>query len=206
MPASGSSRSSRVPRCHLAIAAAVGAALIVGACSKGGRGTRGSESTAAAAPAGSTAAPSTQAPGGAPANTTASGGAVAGSTGAGGAGGANAVTNANVSPSSITAKEIALGDSIFHGQAAGGLCFTCHGADAKGTQLAPPLIKQKWVTGDGSYGFLVARITAGVPNPTPPYPGPMLPKGGAQLTDAQVKAVAAYVYSLNHPNVGKKSS
>jgi mono/diheme cytochrome c family protein len=203
MPASGSSRSSRVPRCHLAIAAAIGAALIATACSKGERGTSGSESTAAAAPAGTTAAPSTQAPGGAAANTTASGGAVAGSTAAGGA---NAVTNANVSPSSITAKEVALGDSIYHGQAAGGLCFTCHGADAKGTQLAPPLIKDKWITGDGSYGFLVARITAGVPNPTPPYPGPMLPKGGAPLTDAQVQAVAAYVYSLNHPNVGKKSS
>ena len=33
----------------------------------------------------------------------------------------------------------------------------------------------------------------------PPHTSPMLPKGGAQLTPDQVKAVAAYVYSISHP-------
>jgi hypothetical protein len=37
-----------------------------------------------------------------------------------------------------------------------------------------------------------------MPNPTPPYPGPMLPMGSASLSPAQIKAVAAYVYSISH--------
>ena len=55
----------------------------------------------------------------------------------------------------------------------------------------------KWITGDGSYTFIQQRVSEGVPEPTPPYPGPMLPMGGAQLTPAQIKAVAAYVYSIS---------
>ena len=100
-------------------------------------------------------------------------------------------------PEGATAKMAALGDSIFHGETAGGMCFTCHGADAKGTALAPSLLAHKWITGDGSYMFIQQRVTEGVPTPTPPYPGPMLPMGGAQLTAAQIKAVAAYVYSIS---------
>jgi mono/diheme cytochrome c family protein len=102
-------------------------------------------------------------------------------------------------PTGATAQMATLGDSIFHGQAAGGLCFTCHGADARGTTLAPPLLDHKWLTGDGSYAFIQQRVTTGMPKQTPPYPGPMLPMGGAQLTPDQIKAVAAYVYSISHP-------
>lgn len=93
---------------------------------------------------------------------------------------------------------LALGDSIFHGQAAGGLCFTCHGQDAKGTQLAPDLTDREWLNGDGSLDFIVKTVTAGVPQPKK-YPSPMLPMGGANLTPEQVRAVATYVYSLGHP-------
>jgi mono/diheme cytochrome c family protein len=102
----------------------------------------------------------------------------------------------------ITPAMVALGDSIFMGTAAGGLCMTCHGPDAKGTQLAPNLTDQQWLNGDGSYQFIVTTVTNGVPNPKQ-YPAPMPPKGGANLTDEQVHAVAAYVYSLTHPDVGR---
>lgn len=165
--------------------------LLAAACGGEKKGAA-SDTGAAAAPAGSTAAA-------APAGSTSAAGAPAaatpGSTAAGGGAGTAA------SAKDITPKMVALGDSIFHGQAAGGLCYTCHGADAKGTQLAPPLKKgpnEKWLTGDGSYGFLVQRVTQGMPNPTPPYTAPMPPMGGAQLTQQQIHAVAAYVYSLNH--------
>jgi mono/diheme cytochrome c family protein len=93
----------------------------------------------------------------------------------------------------------ALGDSIFHGLVAGGTCFTCHGADAKGTALAPPLLSHKWLTGDGGFAFIQERVAKGMPTPTPPYAAAMPPMGGAQLTPDQVKAVAAYVYSISHP-------
>ena len=100
-------------------------------------------------------------------------------------------------PAGATPQTTAIGDSIFHGEAAGGLCFTCHGPDAKGGPLAPPLVSHKWISGDGSYEFIQDRVTKGMPNPTPPYTSPMLPMGGAQLTPDQIKAVAAYVYSIS---------
>jgi mono/diheme cytochrome c family protein len=92
---------------------------------------------------------------------------------------------------------VALGDSIFHGQVGRGTCTACHGQDAKGTAVAPDLTDQQWLNGDGSYNFIVKTVTDGVPKPKQ-HPAPMPPKGGASLTDDQVKAVAAYVYSLSH--------
>lgn len=62
--------------------------------------------------------------------------------------------------------------------------------------LAPDLTDDKWLHGDGSYEFIVATVTTGVPKPKQAM-APMPPKGGASLTDDQVHAVAAYVYSLN---------
>ena len=59
------------------------------------------------------------------------------------------------------------------------------------------LTDQQWINGDGSYDFIVHTVTTGVPQPKQ-HPAPMPPKGGATLTDDQVKAVAAYVYSLSH--------
>lgn len=94
-------------------------------------------------------------------------------------------------------KLVALGDSIFHGQVAGGTCTACHGQDAKGTAVAPDLTDSQWINGDGSYDFIVHTVHTGVPQPKQ-HPAPMPPMGGATLTDAQVNAVAAYVYSLSH--------
>ena len=94
-------------------------------------------------------------------------------------------------------KLVALGDSIFHGQVAGGTCTACHGQDAKGTAIAPDLTDNQWLNGDGSYQFIVHTVHTGVPQPKQ-HPAPMPPMGGATLTDEQVNAVAAYVYSLSH--------
>jgi mono/diheme cytochrome c family protein len=104
---------------------------------------------------------------------------------------------AGAPPAGATVAMVALGDSVFHGQAAGGTCFTCHGMDAKGTALAPSLADNQWLTGDGTYAFIQKRVTDGVPNPTPPYTAAMPPKGGANLTPDQIKAVAAYVFSIS---------
>lgn len=92
---------------------------------------------------------------------------------------------------------IALGDSIFHGRVAGGTCATCHGQDAKGTQIGPDLTDAQWLHGDGSYQFIINTVSSGVTTPKQ-YPGAMPPMGGASLTPEQARAVAAYVYSLSH--------
>jgi mono/diheme cytochrome c family protein len=117
-------------------------------------------------------------------------------TPAGGAGGAGGALGAP--PAGATAAMVAEGDSIFKGQKAGGACFTCHGADANGTPLAPSLTDTTWRTGDGSYAFIQQRVKEGVPQPAAPYTAPMPPMGGATLSEEQVRSVAAYVYTLSH--------
>jgi mono/diheme cytochrome c family protein len=107
----------------------------------------------------------------------------------------------DMSVAAISAPVIALGDSIFHGKAAGGACLMCHGADAKGTPgLAPNLTDAKWLNGDGSFVFIVSTVEKGVADPKE-GPAPMPPMGGSHLTPEQVRAVAAYVYSLTHPEL-----
>lgn len=101
-------------------------------------------------------------------------------------------------PLGATVAMVAEGDSIFRGLKAGAICYTCHGADANGTTLAPSLRDSTWLTGDGSFQFIQKRVTEGVPTPTPPYVAAMPPMGGAQLTPDQVKSVAAYVYAISH--------
>jgi mono/diheme cytochrome c family protein len=184
-----------------------GISLLAAACGgEKANNMQGSNTTSTAAPA-AAPTPSTgaESAGGAVAGSTAAPGAAAGTTSAAGAPGAaagGAGAAAGGGAGSITATEVALGDSIFHGQTAGGTCFTCHGQDAKGTTLAPNLSDNQWIDGDGTYNYIVERVTTGVPQPKQ-YPAPMPPKGGANLSDAQVRAVAAYVYSLSHPDVGK---
>jgi cbb3-type cytochrome c oxidase subunit III len=85
-----------------------------------------------------------------------------------------------------------LGKAIFSGK---GLCTACHGPDAKGTALAPDLTDAKWLHADGTVASIAKVIKAGVPTPKE-HPAPMPPMGGAQLTDAEIQAVASYVASL----------
>ena len=97
----------------------------------------------------------------------------------------------------VTPVEISLGDSVFNGQPRGGMCATCHGPSGAGTAAAPRLSDAQWINGDGSLGFIEGTVVQGVPHPQQ-HPFPMPPFGGT-LTDRQLHAVAAYVYSLSHP-------
>lgn len=98
------------------------------------------------------------------------------------------------SPAGVTPAQVAKGDTIFHKT---GLCYACHGANAQGA-VGPNLTDAEWIHGDGSYDFIVATVTAGVPKEKAKGGVPMPPKGGSTISDEEVKAVAAYVYSLSH--------
>jgi mono/diheme cytochrome c family protein len=99
-------------------------------------------------------------------------------------------------PPGVTPEMVAAGRTIYHST---GNCFTCHGADGKGTPLAPDQTDDKWLNTDGSYDGIVKVITTGVPVPKDKtHPSPMPPKGGSTITDQQVKEVAAYIYSISH--------
>jgi glucose/arabinose dehydrogenase/mono/diheme cytochrome c family protein len=99
-------------------------------------------------------------------------------------------------PAGATPEMVALGDRIYHGQVGGAACAGCHGSGGAGTPLGPDLTDNKWLWSDGSYTGIAKTITAGVMQPKE-YRSPMPPMGGAQLTDQQVSALAAYVWSLS---------
>jgi cbb3-type cytochrome c oxidase subunit III len=97
-------------------------------------------------------------------------------------------------PAAVTPAAIAQGDSIFH---SAGNCYACHGANAQGA-VGPNLTDAEWIHSDGSYDAIVKQITTGVPKEESKSGIAMPPKGGSTITDDEVKAVAAYVYSLGH--------
>ncbi len=100
-------------------------------------------------------------------------------------------------PEGATPEMVAQGQQIFTGQ---GNCFTCHGMDGTGSQLAPDLTDDEWLWIDPAQGDLLTQtqtlIETGVAQPKE-YPAPMPPMGGAQLSEEQVRAVAAYAVSLS---------
>jgi len=100
-------------------------------------------------------------------------------------------------PAGATKEQVALGDRIYHGEAADGTCTGCHGSDAKGSPEAPSLVSGTWVFGDGSLKAITQTIANGVPKPRN-YSDPMPPRGGTALSDADVAAVAAYVWAISH--------
>jgi glucose/arabinose dehydrogenase len=100
-------------------------------------------------------------------------------------------------PAGATADQVALGDRIFHGEAANGTCSGCHGSDARGSSVGPNLTAGTWIWGDGSLKAITNTITKGVPGPRV-YTGAMPPLGGAELSQSDVAAVAAYVWAVGH--------
>ncbi|HUQ16141.1 MAG TPA: c-type cytochrome [Gemmatimonadales bacterium] len=105
-----------------------------------------------------------------------------------------AAAQEKAAPAGVTPAAIAKGDTIFHKT---GLCYACHGSNAEGT-VGPNLTDAEWLHGDGSYDMIVATVTSGVPAEKAKKGIPMPPKGGSSISDEDVKAVAAYVYSLGH--------
>ena len=97
-------------------------------------------------------------------------------------------------PAGVTPTAITQGDSIFHSK---GNCYACHGANAQGA-VGPNLTDAEWIHSDGSYDAIVKQVTTGVPKEESKSGIPMPAKGGSSITDDEVKAVAAYVFSLSH--------
>ncbi len=98
-------------------------------------------------------------------------------------------------PEGVTPAMIAQGDSIFHGP---GFCYACHAPDATGVpQLGSDLTDDQWDYADGSYQSLVDQVTTGISAEASSNGVPMPPKGGALLSEEQIQAVAAYVWTLS---------
>ncbi|MEI2718588.1 MAG: c-type cytochrome [Gemmatimonadales bacterium] len=100
-------------------------------------------------------------------------------------------------PPEVTAAAIAEGDSLY----AAGSCSRCHGPKGVGTPRAPSLVTGPWLQHKGGYAEIVATIANGVPRTAikdTTHRFPMNPRGGPMnLTDPQVKSLAAYVWSIS---------
>ena len=97
-------------------------------------------------------------------------------------------------PEGVTPEMVAQGQQIFNQ----GICWSCHQQNGVGGPLGPALNDDTWLNiTEPTMDNIVQVITTGVAQPKE-APAPMPAKGGAPLTDAEVKAVAAYVYTLSH--------
>lgn len=99
-------------------------------------------------------------------------------------------------PEGVTPAMVSEGKQIYGGA---GICFSCHGPEGKGVpNLGADLTDGQWAHSDGGYESIVQTVTNGVSAEKSSSGVPMPPKGGSSITDAQVRAVAAYVWTLSH--------
>ena len=96
-------------------------------------------------------------------------------------------------PAGVTPEMVTPGKAVFTKT---GLCFACHGATGQGA-VCPNLTANPWIHGDGSYSFIVATVTTGVTKEQSKSGVVMPPKGGSSISEEDVKAVAAYVWTLS---------
>jgi glucose/arabinose dehydrogenase len=93
--------------------------------------------------------------------------------------------------------QVARGDAIFHGRIDAGTCAGCHGNDGKGSSVGSDLVNGHYLWSDGSVQAIERTIRTGVSEPKQ-HTGAMPPEGGVKLSQADLAAVADYVWALGH--------
>jgi len=121
-----------------------------------------------------------------------------GATGGGVGTGVTAVAAAVSRPAGVTDSTIALGAQLFNG----GNCRNCHGPEGVGARNGPSLADKTWLHISGNYDEIVRVITTGITAPQikdSTRTRAMRGRGGpANLTDEQIKVIAAYVWTLSN--------
>lgn len=98
-------------------------------------------------------------------------------------------------PEGVTMAMVEQGKGIFEGA---GICATCHGQDGAGLpNLGGNLTDQDWLHSDGSYEAIIETVMNGVTADESTVGVPMPARGGTNITDEQVRAAAAYVWTLS---------
>lgn len=98
-------------------------------------------------------------------------------------------------PSGMTISDIVRGDSIYHGK---GTCFACHGLEGEGRPAAGDALTVSLNWAQYQWTSIDSLIDAGIPQTITRSPIAMPPRGGrSDLTDAEVRSVAAYVWAIS---------
>lgn len=96
-------------------------------------------------------------------------------------------------PAAVTPAAIERGEALY-----ATICVACHGPAGAGSGAGPSLRDDEWLHVDGDdLGEIARIIREGVMQPLD-SPTVMPPRGGGNFSDADIDAIAAYVYSLTH--------
>ena len=101
-------------------------------------------------------------------------------------------------PDGVTPDMVTRGNTLFNN----GSCVRCHGLNGVGGPRAPSLTDNEWIHISRSYPAIVDLVTRGFTKAEqrdPRYQFTMNPRGGTSLSDAEIRAVAAYVWSISAP-------
>jgi mono/diheme cytochrome c family protein len=103
---------------------------------------------------------------------------------------------AGARPTLVLLADSAAGDVLYRRK---GKCLSCHGLNGKGLDgLGPNLQDAEWLHGDGSIAFVERTIVEGVARPK--ASPTVMPAFATTLAPDEIYRIAAYVYTLSHPN------
>lgn len=98
-------------------------------------------------------------------------------------------------PEGVTMAMVDEGKTVFEGA---GICASCHGPSGEGIpNLGGNLTDDEWLHSDGSYDGIVETVMNGVTAEASSSGVPMPARGGTNINDDQVRAAAAYVWTLS---------
>ena len=98
-------------------------------------------------------------------------------------------------PPGMTVADLVRGDSVYHGK---GTCFVCHGVEGEGRPAAGDALTVALNWAQPNWRSIDSLIDKGIPQPLTRSPIQMPPRGGrSDLTEAEVRAVAAYVWAIS---------
>ncbi len=98
-------------------------------------------------------------------------------------------------PPGVTESSIAEGKKIYSGR---GLCYLCHGAVPEGG-IGPNLSDSTWIRSQGRYEEIAAQVFSGTTREDSKTGMAMPARGGSHISDDEVRAVAAYIWAISHP-------
>lgn len=102
-------------------------------------------------------------------------------------------------PPGVSVEQVERGKGLYEGA---GLCFACHGLDGRGA-VGADLTDSLWIHHDGSFSAIVAQVLKGVATADSRSGTPMPARGGSGLGDDDIRAVAAYVWTLSRRKPGR---
>jgi mono/diheme cytochrome c family protein len=98
-------------------------------------------------------------------------------------------------PPGMTVPMLVHGDSLFHSK---GGCFACHGSEGQGLPAAGDAITVSLNYAQPEWRSIDSLITAGIPDGLTRSPISMPWRGGrGDLTDAEIRDIAAYVWAIS---------